>query len=339
LASIAEYLEPYTARLREDLLERVRTFVDTKEPKYRPLLTHRKQEIEKLAGVFTDASLDLELHRILNDWRQETRREAQERLAKVEAEPSNFEVHREEFRRSLGELQEVAKSDLTEYVLHRATVISFFERLLGKQYDDQFTHEDALHNLFFPQRHTSDEIDYDDHSLWLVDERLAYHRFLASDKKFKQHNGPVEVDSDDRPDLLIYNNPIAFAPGEEPFSSIVIIEFKRPERSDYNEETSPIRQVLRYIEQIRAGRARRSDGSTMELPPQVPFYCYVIATLTPSLQRDVRERGFTQAPDGQGYFSYNSNYNAYIEVSAYRKILSDAKKRNKALFDKLQITP
>ena len=344
VSAVSEYLEPLTAGLRERLLERVRTFVETKEPKYRPLLKSQKEEIEKLSGPFTDTALDLELHKILNNWRLEVRRDARERLDKVDTELSDFAAHREEYRRVLGEMQEISKSDLAEYVIHRATILSFFEKLLGRQQDDNFAREDALHGLFFPQRRTSDEIDYDDHSLWVIDERLAYHHFLASDIPLRKQNGPMEVDSDDRPDLLIYNNtiydnPIAFSPGEEPFPSVVIVEFKRPERDDPGGEKSPISQVLRYVGLIREGRARRSDGSTIEPPMHMPFYCYVIATLKPSLKREAEERGFTQAPDGLGYFFYNSNFNAYIEISSYRKILDDAKKRNRALFDRLQITP
>jgi hypothetical protein len=337
ISSVSEYLEPLTVGSRERTLERIRTYVEYKEPKYRPLLAYRREQIAKLSGNLSDTNLDLELHKILNDWRHETRREAQDRLAQVDAQPSDFAKHREGFRRVIGELQEISKSDLAEYVIDRATILSYFEKLLGTQGNGRFVQEDALHGLFFPQRHTSDEIDYDDHSLWLIDERLAYHRFLASDLPLSKHNGPIEVDSNDRPDLLIYNNPIAFAPGQEPFPSVVIIEFKRPERADYDEEKSPIRQILRYVEQILNGKAKRLDGSTIEPPPHMPFYCYVIATLTSSLRRDAQERGFTSAPDGLGYFNYNSNFNAYIEISSYRKVLDDAKKRNQALFDRLQI--
>lgn len=32
---------------------------------------------------------------------------------------------------------------------------------------------------------TSDEIELDDMNLWLIDDRLAYHHFLASDKLLK----------------------------------------------------------------------------------------------------------------------------------------------------------
>jgi hypothetical protein len=337
IESIAEYLNPRTAELRDQSLQRIRAFAETQEPKYRPLLSHRTAQIETLSGTLSDSQLDVELHKILNDWRNEVRREAQAQLNQVDASPSGFDVHREQFRRVLGQLQEVTKSDLAEYVVHRATVLSFFERLLGKQPDDAFAKEDALHGLVFPLRKDSEQVDYDEHSLWILDERLAYHHFLASDVPFEQQRAPVEVKGKDRPDLLIYNNPLAFAPGSDSYASIVIVEFKRPERTAVADENSPIRQVLRYVAQIRDGRARRRDGSTVEVPRNLPFYCYVVATLTPQLKAEAKEMNFTETPDGRGYFKFNPNFNAYIELSSYRKVLEDAKKRNQAFFDRLQI--
>ena len=194
-----------------------------------------------------------------------------------------------------------------------------------------FPKEDALHGLFFPLKKTSDEIDFEDHNLWIIDEKLAYHKYLASDIPFSKQDAPVKVDSEKRPDILTY------IPGSEPFSSIVIVEFKRPERDDYGDEENPIRQILEYVNLIREGKAQRSDGSTIEVSDTVPFYCYVIATLTPKLRSEAIQRNFITAPDGQGFFYYITNLRAYIEVSSYRKVLGDAKKRNKAFFDKLGI--
>ena len=40
-------------------------------------------------------------------------------------------------------------------------------------------------------------------------------------------------------------------------------------------------------------------------------------------------------PDSLGYFDFNETYNAYFEILSYDKILNDARKRNRVLFDKL----
>ena len=44
---------------------------------------------------------------------------------------------------------------------------------------------------------------------------------------------------------------------------------------------------------------------------------------------------FHPTPDRMGYFGYHQGYNAHIEILSYDKMLSDSKKRNKILFDKL----
>ena len=36
-----------------------------------------------------------------------------------------------------------------------------------------------------------------------------------------------------------------------------------------------------------------------------------------------------------GYFGFNQNYNAYIEVFSFDRLLNSAKERNRAFFDKL----
>ena len=44
---------------------------------------------------------------------------------------------------------------------------------------------------------------------------------------------------------------------------------------------------------------------------------------------------FSSTADKMGYFGYNDNYGAYIEVISFDRILNMAKERNKAFFDKL----
>jgi hypothetical protein len=276
----------------------------------------------------------------MNGWRHEVRAAVKTSLEQLPQDAIKFNEYRESFVKLLGEVQEVAKSDLAEYVISRAAVLSFFEKLLGSTGDGRFEREDALHDLFFPRRSTSDDVDYDRHNLWVLDERLAYHQFLASDIPFSQQlSAPIAVEGNDRPDILIFNHPIAFAPGDSPLGSVVVVEFKRPERGDYTDEENPITQVLGYIRKIREGRAKRPDGSTISpLREGTPFYCYIIASITPKLREAAEALSFTEAPDRQGFFHYNPNFQAYIEVSDYRKVLVDARQRNRAFFERLQIT-
>jgi hypothetical protein len=43
----------------------------------------------------------------------------------------------------------------------------------------------------------------------------------------------------------------------------------------------------------------------------------------------------TSTNDHLGYFGYNPNYKAYIEVISFDQLLNSAKERNRAFFDKL----
>jgi hypothetical protein len=47
------------------------------------------------------------------------------------------------------------------------------------------------------------------------------------------------------------------------------------------------------------------------------------------------DKDFKKTPDSMGYFKFHDNYNAYIEVITYPKLLKDARMRNRILFDKL----
>ena len=49
---------------------------------------------------------------------------------------------------------------------------------------------------------------------------------------------------------------------------------------------------------------------------------------------------FIPTPDGLGYFRFyqTTNSTAYIEVLPFQKILKDARKRNKILFDSLKLS-
>ena len=93
--------------------------------------------------------------------------------------------------------------------------------------EGKFENEDLIHSVFFPIRTTSDEVPYDKQNLWLIDERLSYHSFLASDKTF---NSIPQISSteNDRSDLLIYNEAIAFADSKTAsHNSFTIVELKK----------------------------------------------------------------------------------------------------------------
>ena len=147
---------------------------------------------------------------------------------------------------------------------------------------------------------------------------------------------PLNCDSQKEPDIIVFDKACAFSSSEEtPFSSITIIEFKRPMRAGYNETDNPFVQVRKYIDDIRAGKARTPEGRDIPVAEGIPFICYVICDINESLEKQAYDFELSKTPDGQGFFGYKRTYNAYVEVISYTKMITDAKKRNAIFFDKL----
>jgi hypothetical protein len=132
---------------------------------------------------------------------------------------------------------------------------------------------------------------------------------------------------------------MAFSSEEQrPFSSVVIVEFKRPELNSYSEDRNPVSQVYGYVRELREGRARNADGSRIDrLGATVPCFCNIIVSLTPSLREQLEDMGFASGPDEQSYFFFNPSLKAYVEVSSYSRVLQNAVRRNKAFFEKLKL--
>lgn len=333
LPLVRAHLEPITVESRQSSYDRIKAYIDEHAPRFRPLLKHERESIESIPTDWGEQRLEQELYRLYSARKGSLRSAAESRLQHDQEDPGSFDAFKQERSSIFRQLQELAQADLAEYVLQRKLILDFLDHLLGRQSTGDFAYEKALHDLFFPTRKTSDDIEYDQHNLWLVDERLAYHTYLASDIPFKRQTGPIQVDSDDRPDLVVYNRAVAFA--EDADTSVVIVEFKRPERADLSDDDNPLNQIRDYVRQIREGKARREDGRTIEVSPNTPFYCYAIATLTHQLRELAQHDDFTPTPDGRGFFRFHTGYNAYIEILSYDKVLRDAKKRNRAFFERL----
>jgi hypothetical protein len=170
-----------------------------------------------------------------------------------------------------------------------------------------------------------------------LNENLVYHAFLASDKPLRT-NPKISTESPKEPDILVFDKACAFAAGTDiPFSAVTIIEFKRPMRNDYDGEENPFVQVREYITEIREGKARTEDGRDIPIGKDIPFYCYIVCDMTATLEKWAYDFELTKTPDNQGFFGYKRQYNAYVEVISYTKMLADAKKRNAMFFDKLAL--
>jgi hypothetical protein len=173
LAAAGRYLESSLAAVRKSGRERVEDFVDNKAPRYRPILRHIDEEQLSVDPTIGDRELELQLHRHLTDL------EGQSLYA---PEAANKEDYDERLRDYLGRIEDVKKSDLAAYVSRRRVILDILEKAIQANEAGDYSREDVIHTLIMPMRLTSDDVDYAASNLWVIDEGLAFHNYLASDK-------------------------------------------------------------------------------------------------------------------------------------------------------------
>lgn len=345
LLCIEELLSEFLSRIRAEKIERYKPVIEHKFPNYSSLFKHRKDKVERLPSGLKDSELDIKLYEIESEWRKEIKQEGIE-LLEEKKDITTLEEYTELYEKYITDLNEVGKSDLARYIVHRRSVIDLLEKLIELNDDERFTNEDIVHSLFFPIKESGDSILTEKQNLWLLDERLTFNSFLASDKLFSQIDG-LKSDSRDRMDLIIkkeevFDKAVLYSENKIPFESFTIVEFKKPERNDYkygDAKKDPIAQVRKYIRETTDGKTKKK-GKTIKAESNTPFYCYIVADITPTLEYILDEESFISTPDGLGYFKIydTSNYKAYIEVLPFNKIIRDSKERNKVLFNQLGLS-
>src|SRR5208283_1603478 len=273
------FLTPYTAPVAEKKRVRIEEYIQRDGAMYRPILGRLGDTIAEINPEATDDEIDRRLYDGYHELQVRLRDEGQKLLETPVPNDTELEQFEERLDRYFEEISEVNRADLARYVCHRKAIIDFLQKQLTLQDDGKYRREERIHSIIFPRGKTSDEVPFEDHNLWLVDEKLVFHLFLSSDKPIKQL--PIlENTSKKEPDIVVFDRAFAFSEARDvPFSSITIIEFKKPQRNDYSEKENPFTQVAKYIDDIRAGKATTTSGRPIPIPPNLPFYCYVVCDI------------------------------------------------------------
>ncbi len=332
--AVKKHLTTILDDIKKEKMETIEKFVKNEAPQYRHLLTYKRDVVERQIhpGLSTEKIEDQ-----LIDIKRQFDKEIKLDSEKVIRGLSNATILDEQayadlFEDYVKKITDNSKSILAEYVTRRKVVLQLMDEAIKITNEGKYNKEKMVHELLFPMAETSDSLPYDKHNLWLIDERLAFHFFLSSDKQITDKGT-----TSDRPDLLILNSPIATIDTERGsrYDSIVIFEIKRPMRDDYTAADNPIEQLLNYMRKIRTGNAKDCDGRLISVSQNTRYCLYAICDITPSLEPIIGNRNLRPTPDGLGYYAFYDQSNAYIEVLPFTKLLNDSKKRNAVLFNKL----
>jgi hypothetical protein len=336
---IKKYFNEEVESFKELKNERIKQFISDCAPQYGIL----KKYVDSFDDVVisentSEQDLDLKLYKKLQDLEFSFRKETIETLKTESVEGDSPDVLKEKYSKLFEELSDINKSKLAQYVVHRKYILELFEKSLALNSQGKYELEDTVHNIIYPTKTNSNQIDFNNQNLWIIDERLSFHNYLSSDKPLNSIQD-FENNTLARPDLMIFNNPISYIEGNEaPFNSVVLIEFKRPMRKGYNEaDDNPIVQLYDYVRQIRKGKKLTNEGRTYSINEYTRFYCYLICDLNEKIDEFAENAQLEKTFDGLGYFGYNKPIKCTIDIIPFNQVLSNAQKRNKVLFDKLGI--
>ncbi len=310
----------------EKKIQKVNEYVSEKAPWHTGMLAD--VDLTDMPYNATDEQIETKLQKIKYEQEVQVRAEVKNILEKGEINDLKDKAS-DIVRRISGS----TKNDLAHYIALRRSVIDLFEKSLQLEADGSYSSEGVVHDIIFPRRGDSDVTPFDDHNLWLIDERLNFTEYLSSDLPLKGRQ--------DRPDLLAYDKRVVFRGENEATNPVTIFEFKKPQRDDFVNPSSnedPVQQVIRYVRRLRSGDFKTPQGREILISENTPFYGFVVCDLAKKVRSWLEEeKDFKPMPDRLGYFKWHENLNLYIEVIGWDKVLKDASMRNRIFFHKLGI--
>jgi len=325
-------LTPFLEAANKEKLSKIKTHIEDISPQFRHLVKY-EDKLKQISYTTDPDKLDIELYRMARDITIEIKQQGQSLLLKKPADLTELPEYKERLKRFMTGINDIGQSNLVEHVIHRKLILDIFKQALEIGQGGSYELESTIHNIIFPRNYTSDDVSYEQQNLWIIDERLTYHKYLASDKTV------LESNNKEKPDLLIcFDNPMVYTESSTDIGSIVIIELKRPGRRDYSAKDNPISQINNYIAKIKQGQAITKTGRPITVGDTTQFYAYIICDLVPQLRAYAEdEYDFTSTPDKRGYFNFHSKHHSYIEIISYEKLLVDSEKRNRVLFEVLNL--
>lgn len=240
------------------------------------------------------------------------------------------------------------RSALTQYVARRGLVLNLFQKALNRELeiqkeDNRNLDESILHNILFQQR--TDAVEISD--LWMLNEDfMLYTGCSESELKNIKYKDEYLLKRDEEltQEQIVWRDSLGkkryqcridtiLFPDE---NKCVILEYKSPNVL----LTERITQVHNYASLIR-NFAKDKFDITM-------FYGYLIGNGVNEMDLMFNGTGFKPSHDNNYYYSPNREIEGawdkknrsgalYMEIITYDKLLERAFRRNKLLFDKLNI--
>lgn len=327
-ANIAKEAVGLDIKLRQEKKrERFQSYVDEEAPWHKNLL--KNINLERMPYNPSNEEIEIRLQKEKLTQEIQIKQDVTRLLAE-----SNSASLKENVYNIVGKISETSKNDLIHYIALRRNILDILDKSLQVDDTGSYNSEAVVHDIIFPRYGDTDSTPFEEHNLWILDERLNFTNFVSSE-------GQLNGNNSDRTDLLVFDKRILFRGDNETSNPVTVFEFKRPQRDDFvnpSTKEDPVSQIVRYVNKIRAGEYKTPEGRKILIAQNTPFYGYVICDLTSKVEKWLHdEKNFTPMPDSLGWYDWIGNINLYIEVLSWDKVLKDAQLRNKVFFQKLGI--
>lgn len=319
---------------KENTFKKIASFLakDTGLP-YRHL-TITDSFLDGVSDDVKDEEIDEKLHALSYKKSVESRAKCQKLL---DRDYSNTDEYQQLLKEVVDASTNEGNLQLAQYVAKRKTVIKLFEKYLEWVEENHYTEEKSLHNLLFTMGGTNSTIPYDNHNLWLLDDRLTFFGYIASDKAIRLH-APMEnqTDCEKETDIAIYDVPFVYGEKDDygQINAVLIFELKRPDRTvSYNDFGTQMREQTLGI---RKGTLKNDAGQNIRTNENVPIYFYYVIDENAygTIINDAKMEGFAETPFNSLFRTVN---NTTQEILTYSSMLTNAKRRNYVFFKKLGI--
>lgn len=297
-------------------------------------LLNEKCAFKSIPSNASSEKIEEHLHRISFEIEKVRKKRIKQIIAKKGIDQEDFS---EEFKRLMSQEATYNKNRLADLIMRRKAIITLMRRFLNWDKDKEFKLEQDLHNIIFTMGADSRSTTYNNHNLWLLDERLSFHTYAASDRKPRTNPENIVSLSNKEPDLMIFDKTWAYFDDPDEIKSLVVFEFKRP-GLEMPEDTKLEDLIMKYFIDLDGGSIKDSNGGKIQIESTTPKFGYIICNVDKKVKAYNKNwNNFKETPYNT-LFKLLPDQNLYVEVLTFKQLLDNAEKKHLAFFKALEIS-
>ncbi|MBA7521877.1 hypothetical protein ES705_13988 [subsurface metagenome] len=317
---IKKRLKSFFDEIKKQKKDKIQTFKNKNPQAINILTMYHKEILEELKVNATDK----EVNDLFYKYKGISEFENMQVVEKILSANKDEKDLDDKIKELYDKLEKSEKDQLIHYMIYRRCIIDLIQKRIEVEEGETIPKEANIHNLIFPMRNISDTLDDHSLNLWILDEKLVFHNYAASDLPISKIMD--DTSSKARPDILVCTDT-----QDGIVKSVSLIEFKR----QFTDKDDPIQQLYNYVNLIRD--KQKFKDKPIRVNETTIYYCYAICDINKKVEDLLVDKNFTKLPLGMGYFQYNPKRNVFMEVRAYDQIYNDVLGRHKSFFEKLEI--